>query len=205
MKTLTIVGAGGHGRVVAEVAELLNYQISFIDDRAASLNVSADFPIVSNLEQFLKDDSNAKSCIFVAVGDNRLRANILAKFSGFEIVSLRHPDAIVSRRAIIGTGTVIVGGAVINSLASIGSGVIINTAATIDHDCIVGDFVHISPGALIAGGVTIGDFSWVGIGASVIEGVRIGRNVVIGAGAAVVSDVADDSLMVGVPARAVLR
>lgn len=94
-----------------------------------------------------------------------------------------------------------IAGAVVNVDCRIGMGVIINTAASIDHDCVLEDAVHISPGARLAGGVCVGERSWVGIGASVKQLVEIGSGVTVGAGAVVVSNMPDDCVAVGVPAR----
>src|SRR5690606_5139306 len=98
-------------------------------------------------------------------------------------------------------GNVVFAGAVINPGVETGHAVIINTSATIDHDCWLGAGVHISPGAHVAGGVQIGDEAWVGIGSSVKELVSIGARSKVGAGAAVVASIADETTVVGVPAR----
>jgi sugar O-acyltransferase (sialic acid O-acetyltransferase NeuD family) len=201
-KTLLIIGAGGHGRVVADTAEQTGYSnIVFHDDRWPEMATNLCWPVVGRD----KPQSPGASDVFVAIGNNAARLAMIHMLisEGFAVPTLVHPRAHVSRHAVLGTGSFVGPMAVVNAGANLGVGVIVNTAASVDHDCIVGDGVHISPGAHIAGGVHIGNESWIGIGANVREAIRIGARVMVGAGAAVVSHVKDDSTVMGVPARPV--
>jgi sugar O-acyltransferase (sialic acid O-acetyltransferase NeuD family) len=197
---LCILGAGGHGRVVAEIAECNDFQsIEFVDSKFPEQTLSLNWPIVGR--DFVAA-SPGFSC-FVAIGNNRLRMaalDVLSK-SGSSVPSLIHPAAIVSRYVVIGYGSVVMPGAIINAGARLGRGVIANTGCTIDHDCEIADGVHVSPGANLAGGVSVGRESWIGIGSAVRESIKIGENVLIGAGAAVVRDIVTGDRVVGVPAR----
>lgn len=200
---LVLMGAGGHGRVAADIAEAQGWgRISFLDGAYPELNDNAGWPVVGRLEavrEFLAQDSRA----FVSIGANARRETVFSTLAGEDVPVLRHPSATVSRHARIGAGTFIAPGALININAVLGFSVIVNTAASIDHDCRIGDFVHVSPGASLAGNVTVGARSWIGIGAAVREGVTIGADVMVGAGAAVVSDIPDGQRVVGVPAKPV--
>ena len=203
MKRLLIIGAGGHGAVVADAAlESGNWtEIAFLDDDPSGASV-LDWPVVGGLED-LKTHLDAETEVVVAVGDNERRLNILDSITSNSgtLVSVVHPRACVSRSATVGEGAVLCAGAMVNARAILGRGCIVNTVATVDHDCVIGDGSHISPGANLAGGVAVGNCAWVGIGAAIKEGVRIGSNAVIGAGAAVISDVADGEKVGGVPAQ----
>ncbi|MGV8842871.1 MAG: acetyltransferase [Pseudomonas sp.] len=207
MRKLAILGASGHGKVVADAAECCGWDsIEFFDDAWPSRHDNGVWAIVGDTPALLtRLDEYAG--VVVAIGDNRIRQAKLSALqaSGAKLITLLHPAATVSRYACIGVGSVVFAGVVVNVGVQVGLGAILNTGCSIDHDCVVGDAVHISPGVRLAGGVYIGDLSWIGIGANVRQLIRIGSCVTVGAGAAVVSDIADDATVVGVPARVVLR
>src|SRR5690606_9989097 len=93
----------------------------------------------------------------------------------------------------------------VTSNVKIGKGVLLNVHASVSHGSTVGDFVEISPGVRITGRCSIGSFTSIGTNACILPGVSIGENVVIGAGSVVNKDVADNSVVVGSPARLVRR
>lgn len=203
MKRLAILGASGHGKVVADCAELCGWsEVSFFDDSWPTKQGNGAWSIIGDSRALL-DRVRDFDGVLVAIGNNAVREAKLRDLSakGATLPVLMHPFTTVSRYAQIGAGSVLFAGAVVNVDCRIGMGAIINTGATVDHDCDLGNAVHISPGAHLAGGVCLGDRSWVGIGSSVKQLVRIGHDVVVGAGAAVVSDVPDDRVVTGVPAR----
>ncbi|USL43539.1 acetyltransferase [Priestia megaterium] len=202
MAKLLILGAGGHGKVVSEIAQLMKQweEIAFLDDRediSEVLGISiagklADLPALRSEYEYA----------FVAIGSNTARLKWTEKLShhGFKIPILIHPSSIVSAKSSIGEGTVIMAGAVINTDARIGRSCIINTASTIDHDCILHRGVHTSPGAYLGGTVKIGERTWICIGATIINNINIGCDSVIAAGAVVTKDVPSNVLVAGVPA-----
>ncbi len=197
MGGLLLAGAGGHGRVVAGIAEEIGYSdIAFADARYPDLETNGAWPVITG---DIRQGSDRE--IFVSIGSNVRRADTDILLSRPAMPVLAHPASIVSRHAEIGPGTVLMAGSVVNGFATLGRCCIVNTNCSVDHDCAFGDYVHISPGAHLAGNVRVGDRSWIGLGASVREGITIGSDVMIGAGAAVVSDVADGQTVVGVPAR----
>ena len=195
MTKLLIIGAGGHGKVVADTAEASGYlDIAFLDQLWPEHKTTGRWKIVGKSTQL-----DVRQ--FCAVGNNDIRARIFAERHLNDSPVLIHPSAVLSPSVKIGAGSLIVAGSVMNADASIGRGVILNTSCSVDHDCIIGDFVHISPGAHLGGNVRVGDGTWIGIGAVVREGIRIGKNVIVAAGAAVVSDIEDGERVGGVPAR----
>lgn len=204
MSRLLVVGAGGHGKVVAEAAELLGRwdSIEFADDKFPALSQIGKWPVVSNTNPVSLTKLGFKE-FTVAIGNNLTRLQVQQKLvdGSFIPVTIIHPAAVVSPSVKIGVGSVIFAGAVINADTVIGDACIINTSASIDHDCEFGDSVHISPGAHLAGEVSVGKGSWLGIGSSVIQCISIGENVLVGAGAAVVSDIPGGVTAKGVPAR----
>ena len=192
MTRLSIIGAGGHGKVVAEVAQGCGYvDITFLDQKWPEKKTNGAWQVVGV-------SPAADDLLFCAVGNNATRRLLSIASSPMPI--LIHPAAVISSSVTVAAGSVAMAGAIVNAGAKIGQGAILNTGCSIDHDSILGDFVHVSPGARLGGDVRVGDGTWIGIGAVVCEGVTIGANVVIAAGAAVVNDVADNTRVGGVPA-----
>ena len=203
MSKLLILGAGGHGKVVAEIALMMKQwdQIVFVDDDS-SLKEVIGIPVIGKIREYelFKDDYKYA---FVAIGNNLLRIELINKLidAGFKVPTLIHPLSVISGTTKIDLGTVVMPGTVINSSVKIGKACIINTASSIDHDCSIKDGVHISPGVNIGGTVEIGKTSWIGIGASVVNNINIGRNTTIGAGSVVTKDIPENCTAVGIPAR----
>ena len=203
MNRLIIIGAGGHGRVVADIARLNGYNdIRFLDD--SDISVSGGYHVVGKVDEYVKYTDN--SDFIVAIGNNKVRRNILetVQKNGANIVTLIHPAAVIAENVNIGKGSVVMSGAVVNCGTVIGVGVIINTCSSVDHDCIVEDYVHISVGSHLAGTVKIGECTMIGAGATVINNISICENCVIGAGAVVVKNIKEKGTYVGVPAKKVI-
>ncbi len=203
-KRLFILGAGGHGKVVADAAQCQGNwdEIFFIDDRYPSLASVMGVEVMAqtaNIKQFANDHSEA----IVAIGDNEIRQRLqeYAITQGFSITTVIHPRAVIAQSAKIGKGSVVFANAVVNSDAIIGQGVIINTGAIIEHDCDINDWTHICPKVGCAGGAQIGSHVWIGIGANVIQNVKIGNYARVGAGSVVLKEVNQHQQVVGVPAK----
>ncbi|HFD3588895.1 acetyltransferase [Vibrio parahaemolyticus] len=204
-RTCAILGASGHGKVVAEIAELNGYtNIEFFDDRWPGLQNVEHWPVKGNSETLLKIAAQFDLTV-IAIGNNKIRLEKQNQLStaGAKFSVLEHPRATISQHSQLDEGTVVMAGAVINPFVKVGKACIINTAATIDHDCSLADGVHVSPGCNIAGGVTIGEGSWLGIGSQVKQLISIGAGVTVGAGATVVNRVPDFQTVVGTPAQLV--
>ncbi|HFI0701059.1 TPA: acetyltransferase [Streptococcus suis] len=197
MKKLAIIGASGHGKVVADIAEKNGYtDIVFLDD--FSTGQCAGYPIIGTSSLI----SELTECSFIiAIGNAKIRERLQLQLEKKSVATLIHPAAVISRRVHIGEGTVVMAGAIINSDVSIGKGCIINTGSSIDHDCIVGNYVHVSVGAHVAGTVAIGSHTWIGAGATVVNNVTITNDTMIGAGAVVVKDCIESGTYIGIPAR----
>lgn len=203
MRKLGILGASGHGKVVADTAECCGWQsVEFFDDAWPQRQANSAWCVAGDTGALLRRLGEFDGVV-VAIGNNAIRhAKLLAlQEAGARLVTLVHPFASVSRYAALDDGSVVFAGVVVNADARVGMGAILNTGCSIDHDCVLGDAVHVSPGARLAGGVQVGELSWIGIGASVRQLVRVGSRVMVGAGAAVVRDVPDAVTVVGVPAR----
>lgn len=201
---LLIIGASGHGKVVADIAIKMNkwQSIAFLDDDK-SIKSSMNLAVIGTSDDVFTHINEYE--IFVGIGNNTTRQRIheMLETFGASMPNLIHPKAVIGNQVDIGTGTVVMAGVVINCCTKIGRGCIINTGSTIDHDNYIDDFVHISPGAHLAGTVYVGRGSWLGIGSVVSNNINITSGCQIGAGSVVVKDITEPGVYVGVPVRRV--
>lgn len=197
---LLIIGASGHGKVVADIAlRMKKWQnIAFLDDNEVLKEVMGLEVIgrSSDTYRYIYDYD-----IFVALGNNSTREKIQESLEteGASIPTLIHPNAVLGERVDLGNGSVVMAGVVINCYSKIGKGCIINTGVTVDHDNVIEDYVHISPGAHLSGTVKVGKGTWLGVGSVVSNNVNIVSGCKVGAGAVVVKDITEAGTYVGVP------
>lgn len=197
---IVIVGSGGHAKVVIATVRAAGGDVIASYDAEPSrwgeeiLGVPIKGPASS--------DEIGEGPAILAIGNNRARQSLATQLRA-QWVSVCHPNATVHSSVSLGPGTVVFAGAVIQPDATVGAHCIVNTASSIDHDCIVGDFVHVGPGARLCGGVTIDEGVLLGVGAKVAPNLEIGPWSTAGAGAVCVVDIAGETTVVGVSARAI--
>lgn len=197
MKKLTIIGASGHGKVVADIAKLNGYdEIAFLDDNEV-VKFCGKYHVIGTSGMI----RNINNDIFIAIGNASIRRKIMEKCLDKQFPVLIHPHAVIADGVKIGKGTVIMAGAVVNSDSVIGEGCILNTTSSVDHDCVVGDYVHVAVGAHLCGTVTVGSETWIGAGATVSNNISICEGCMVGAGSLVVRNITERGKYMGVPAR----
>lgn len=196
MNKVNLYGASGHSKVIIEILETNKDQI---------INVFDDNSLIKDVIGYnCKDASKIEfdnSEWIVSIGNNAIRKVIVEKYNKMSFTNAIHKSANISKRAVIGVGTVIMCGVSINSEVNIGSHCIINTNASIDHECVLSNFVHISPNATLTGNIKVGEGTMVGAGVTIIPNINIGKWCVIGAGSVVINDIPDYSVVVGNPAK----
>lgn len=201
-KRLIIAGAGGHGKVLADIADKMGIyaQIVFLDDNKNVKSVMG-YPVIGTME--FSDFQTETDEIIVAVGNCHIRRKLQTKYEhmGIKIATLIHPTAIIGTNVTIDSGTVIMAGAVINCDAIIGKGNIINTCASVDHECIIKEFSHISVGTRLCGNVHVGNTCWIGAGSVISNNISICSDCIIGVGAVVVKDIEMPDTYIGIPAK----
>lgn len=203
MKSLAIFGASGHGKVLADTAMTIGWQnIVFFDDAWPNIISNGQWVVAGDMKTLLSRLVDFDG-VLVGIGNCSIRWQKyqLLKTADAPLVTLIHSHTFISPSVKIGSGTVVMAGAVINVDTIIGDACIINTAASIDHDCIIDHAVHIAPGAHLSGNVNVGKGSWLGVGSIVRQGIQIGSDVMIGAGAVVVKSVSNGLTVIGNPAQ----
>ena len=199
---VVVYGAGGHGKVVAEiVAAMGEALVGFIDDNPTLQGTTVLKLPVFAAREWLALHSGASVALGIGDNSSRERAALALKQQCFKLMIAIHPSAIIAKSAVISKGAVIMPSAVLNPDCTVGEGAIVNTGALVEHDVRIGRYAHLSPNCTIGGGAQIGEHSHIGMSASVLPLRRVGANCVIGAGAVVIDDISDGRIALGVPAR----
>lgn len=205
MNCLAILGASGHGKVVADAALLTGWDdVVFFDDAWPSLKNNGPWNVQGDTNALLANLANYQGVV-VGIGSNSIRASKQLQLAeaGANVVSISHPSAVVSSFASVDAGTVIFANAVVNACAKVGAGAIVNTGSVVEHDCVVGEYSHISPNAVLAGGVRLEGHNWIGACASIRQLISVGRGAIVGMGAVVTKNVPAGVTVVGSPARSI--
>lgn len=203
LKKIVVFGAGGHGKVVMDIAAQCGYEVlGFIDDDPGAARLGNASPVLGD-RNWIRTASPSEVCCALGVGLNEARREVAQFVSdcGMDVSTVVSPNAMISGSAHLGSGVVVMAGVVINAMAQIGDGAIINSGAVVEHDNRIGCYAHISPNASLGGNVDVGDFAHVGIGAIVLPSVRIGAGSILGAGSVATADIPDHVVAFGVPAR----
>jgi sugar O-acyltransferase (sialic acid O-acetyltransferase NeuD family) len=213
MEDLTILGAGGTSRDIADtVADInrierrWNLRGFLDDDMTKHGKTVAGLPVLGPLDR--AKGFSGRFIIGVArAGDSWRRRMILQKLGlpRERFATIIHPSATVSRRAKIGVGTAILHNTVIATDALIGDHVLIQYNATVARDAVIRDFVTMAPGSLIAGSVRLCSGVYLGAGSRVINDVTIHEAALVGLGAVVTCDVVSGATVAGNPARPLLQ
>jgi UDP-perosamine 4-acetyltransferase len=199
-RRLLILGAGGHGRAVGDLAAECGWTVAGFTERSPGPGViGRDADVVA-----LAREGRMEGAV-VGVGNTALarRAELFAllKAAGVSAPSLVHPRAVVSHSARSGAGTVVFPGGVLGAHVAVGDNAVVYSGVVIEHECRIGDHAYLSPGAVLSGAVTVGAGAFVGAGAVLLPGITVGAGAVVAAGAVVTCDVAPGITVMGVPAR----
>lgn len=207
-KSLFIIGSGGHAKVILELLRDMNdcCVMGMIEKDENDIDVvKYDINIISQTV-FLKRYLPSEVILVNGVGSTdvsiaRKKIFLFFKKKGYRFQTIIHPTAYVSRNVMIGEGSQILAGSILQTGSVLGDNTIINTGAVVDHDCQIGHHSHIAPGVTLSGGVFVGECCHIGVAATVVQSIQIQENSLVAAGAVVISNVAANSRVAGVPAR----
>lgn len=196
-KEVVIIGAGGHGKVIADIIKKSGDRlIGFLDDCCTAEKI-LDYPVLGKIKDCLKYRDKE---FFIAIGNNAVRKKISEQYNMLKYYTAIHPSSVIAMDVEIGEGSCVMAGTVINTSAKIGKHCIINSGSVVEHDNKLADFVHLSPGAILCGTVSVGEGTHIGGGVTVKNNTNITGDTVIGVGAAVVKDIDISGVYCGVPA-----
>lgn len=202
-----VLGAGGHGAVVADIVRSSGRRVvGFLDDNPALLGTEViGIPVIGASPDALRLAKEHGAGLLVGVGDNLIRGRLLKKLVswGVPITRAVHPSAVISDNVVVEPGVVIMPAGVVNTRSRIRFGAVVNTNASVDHDCDVGEMTNCMPGTVLTGGIIVERYVNLGSRCVVIPLKRIGENAYVGAGAVVLHDVPANAVVVGVPARVI--
>ena len=212
MLNIIVVGSSGHAKVVVDIIERENKFniVGFCDSFRSVGEETAGYAVLGG-EADLPDLISKHSIMgaIVAIGDNSIRLKVASAIRGIcpdlRFVSAIHPSSSIGKDVVIGEGTVIMAGAVVNSNSSVGKFCILNTLSSLDHDSVLGDFASLAPGVRTGGSCRIGRLSAIGIGAVLAHNICVGEEAVIGAGSTVMKDVDSFIVAYGTPAKVIRR
>ena len=209
---IIIIGGGGHAKVIVSILKKLKERFEIVgytdnEDRGSILGTTylGSDDVLGPLCRQKKANNAVLGLGQVKEATTRQRIIAAVSGTGIQFPPIISPTAVINEDVLIGEGTVIMDGVVVNSGSRIGVFSILNTSASVDHDCAIGDYVHIAPGAVVCGGVTIGDFTTIGAGTSIIQYKSVSSHAVIGAGSVVLSDCPEPGTYAGRPARRISK
>lgn len=199
MRSLIIFGAGGHAKVVADIALKNEYKIAGFLDDSTDIGEVLGYSVLGRVADCLKYADEYD--FIIGIGNNQVRKRIFETYSELNYITLIHPTACVGIDVEVGLGTVVMPGAVINTGARIGNFCVVNSCAVVEHDCTVGEFTLLAPNSTVCGCVKIGGNVWLGAGSSVNNGLNICDGVTVGSGGVVVKNIEVPGTYVGVPVK----
>lgn len=192
-KEVIVIGASGHGKVIADIIKCSGDKfIGFLDDDASKKGVLGK---VAECEKY-KD-----KYFIIGIGNNAIRRKIAEKYPNLQYYIAVHPTAVMSENVSLGNGTVVMANVVVNANAQIGDHCILNTSCVVEHDNIIANYVHISPGAVLCGTVRVGENTHIGASVVVKNNITITNDVQIGCGGVVVKDIELSGTYVGIPVK----
>jgi sugar O-acyltransferase (sialic acid O-acetyltransferase NeuD family) len=213
MKQILIIGAGGHGREIAQLVKDINREsnswelLGYLDENESLINRCLNGFLVLGTLDLLQLERYRSVYVICAIGKAQVRKKMVDHlkngFPWLKFATLIHPTAVVGDETVIGEGSVICANSVVTTNITLGQHVIINYGCTIGHDSLLEDFATILPGSNLSGNVTIRTCVEIGTGTAVIPGVEIGANTIVGAGAVVTKPLPADCTAIGVPAKVI--
>jgi sugar O-acyltransferase (sialic acid O-acetyltransferase NeuD family) len=207
MLKVAVIGAGGHGKVVADavLAAGIGEVIGFLDDDQTLWGTRIlGFSVLGPIATW---SARSVDALAMGIGSNRDRKRAFEALTAASanIATVVHPRATLGTGVCLGRGVVALSNVVVNADTTVGDNVILNTACTVEHDNIISAHAHLAPGVVTAAEVRVGEGAFLALGAKILPRISIGEWSVVGAGAVVTERVPNRVTVAGCPAREVRR
>ena len=205
MKSLILIGGGGHCKSVIEVAESAGYEIKGILDMPDEVGkeVLPGHKVIGTddeIPQYVEECDFVITVGFIKNPALRIKLYNKVKVAGGRLATIIASTAHVSKYAELGEGTVIMHHAFVNAGAKIGDNCIINTFVNIEHDAEVGNQCHISTGTMVNGECKIGENCFIGSQSVCANCIEIASDIIVGAGSVVRKSIRVKGIYAGNPA-----
>lgn len=203
MDKVIIIGSGGHARsLLGLLARLGHPVVGLVGTDTTNPGL---VPILGDDDWLERHGPKGVHLVngIGSAGPTTVRRKVFERFDrlGFDFAVLISPSADCEPDLIIGAGSQIHKGALIQPNVRIGRNVIVNTGTIVEHDCVINDHAHVATGCVLTGGVVVEAGAHIGAGSVIRQGIRIGQGSVIGAGSVVTKDIPDGMVAFGCPAR----
>ncbi|MCH5322128.1 MAG: acetyltransferase [Helicobacter sp.] len=207
MRKFAIFGAGGHAKVIADILDSNGDCVEYLIDDEPKGKVICGIKAILREEFLSIPQIQNQVALVLAIGNNALRKQLYEFFKskGFDLPTIIHRSAIISKSSFLQEACVVMPQVVLNAKSQIGVGVILNTACVVEHDCKIGDFSHIAPRSVLCGGASVGKVSHIGANSVIIEGKSVGDFCLVGAGSVVIHNIVSNKKVVGNPAKKELK
>lgn len=206
MKNLIIIGSGGMGREIYNLAvNCVGYNTEytikgFLDDWPQAINSFQSYPpVIGTVDNYEVELDDVFVCSFGNV-INKKKAIQAILDKGGEFINLIHPTATISMGVIIGIGCIILQNAVIGDHAKIGNFSLIQVSTVIGHDSVIGDYTRLDCNVVCVGGVIVEDEATIHTSAVISHNVVIGYGATVGALSFVIRKVKANTTVYGNPA-----
>ncbi len=204
MTDVVIIGAGGHGRVVADCITSMGVGVKgFLDTKFKVGTDIGGHPVLGD-DSWLAHNPSSLVCLGIgATKDVALRERVFSSLTSHRIVGCTHGSAIVGTAAKVHVTAQVLAGCVVNHSAFVGANTVLYSGSIVEHDCEIGEHSYLSPRVTLCGGVKVGARVFIGAGATVLPNLVIGDGATIAAGAVVTENVDANHTVMGVPAKVV--
>lgn len=206
MKNLVIIGAGGMGRTMYNIAlECLGYGTEFrvkgfLDDDLRALDSFEGYPsVLGKVSDYEIDEDDVFT--FSIGGDSRRKCIDTLVAKGARFINLIHSSARIGTNVRMGKGNIVAAFTTIGPDCVLGDYNMIQSYSVIGHDAHIGSYNRLDTHVTCVGGITIKDEATIHTSAVINHKVTVGNNAKVGACSFVIRSVKEGQTVFGVPAK----
>ena len=206
MKELVIIGAGGMGRTIYDMAREnagFNKEFTikgFIDDNLDALEGFKNYPpVIGTIASYEVLPNEVFVCSIGGESRRRCMESIISR--GGEFITLIHPTSRIGTNVVIGKGCYVGAYTIIAADAFVDDYNFIQSHTIIGHDVQIGKWNRVDSNVFVVGGVEIGEGCMIHTRAMLNHNVHIGDGAHVGACSFVINNVEPGSTVFGNPAR----